>query len=228
MMLTKAIRRIRDDFAAAFERDPAARNWMEVIFCYPGLHALLLHRSACYLWRHRMKFPARLLSHLSRLLTGIEIHPGAAIGERFFIDHGQGVVIGETSVIGNDVVMYQGVTLGGVSLSKGKRHPTIGNNVVIGAGAKVLGPVMIGERAMIGSGSVVVKDIPAGGVAVGVPAMVISRRHISGSRDTLRHDKISDPLMGVIRRLEERVFHLEKVISGQAEHEIVREKRRLG
>jgi serine O-acetyltransferase len=228
MMLIKAISRISDDFSAAFERDPAARNWMEVIFCYPGLHALFFHRIAGYLWLHRVKFPARLLSHLSRLLTGVEIHPGAAIGERFFIDHGQGVVIGETAVIGNDVVMYQQVTLGGVSLSKGKRHPTIGNEVIIGAGAKILGPVMIGDRAMIGSGSVVVKDIPSGGVAVGVPAKVISRRHISGSSITLRHDKISDPLMGVIRRLEERVFHLEKVISSQVEDHVVREKRRSG
>lgn len=188
---------------------------MEVIFCYPGLHALLYHRISNYFWRHGMKFPARFLSHVSRLFTGIEIHPGATIGRRFFIDHGAGVVIGETAEVGDDVVIYQGVTLGGVSMSKGKRHPTIGSEVVIGAGAKVLGPVLIGDGAMVGSGSVVVKDIPADCVAVGVPAKVISRRHVSGHKISLRHDQISDPLMGVIRRLEERVYHLEKVL---AEH----------
>ncbi|MCK4237471.1 MAG: serine O-acetyltransferase, partial [Candidatus Krumholzibacteria bacterium] len=173
-LLGRAFERIKDDFSAAFKRDPAARNWLEVIFCYPGLHALLLHRVAHYMWRHKLKFPARFISHLSRLLTQIEIHPGAVIGQRFFIDHGAGVVIGETSEIGDDVVLYQGVSLGGVSLSKGKRHPSVGNEVVIGAGAKVLGPVKIGSGAMIGSGSVVVKDIPDCGVAVGVPAKVIS------------------------------------------------------
>ncbi len=214
-LLGRAFERIKDDFSAAFKRDPAARNWLEVIFCYPGLHALLLHRVAHYMWRHKLKFPARFISHLSRLLTQIEIHPGAVIGQRFFIDHGAGVVIGETSEIGDDVVLYQGVSLGGVSLSKGKRHPSVGNEVVIGAGAKVLGPVKIGSGAMIGSGSVVVKDIPDCGVAVGVPAKVISRRHLSGHKISLRHDRISDPLMGVIRRLEERVYHLEKVILEQ-------------
>lgn len=208
----RAFRKVKDDISVAFKRDPAARSWMEVVFCYPGLHALLLHRIAGFLWRRGLKFPARFISHLSRSFTGVEIHPGARIGERFFIDHGAGVVIGETTEIGDDVVIYQGVTLGGVSLSKGKRHPTLGNEVVIGAGAKVLGPVKVGDGAMIGSGSVVVKDIPDGGVAVGVPAKVISRRHISGHKISLRHDKISDPLMGVIRRLEERVFHLEKVV----------------
>ncbi len=207
--------RLRDDFSTAFDRDPAARSWMEVIFCYPGLHALLCHRVANYIWRHGLKFPARFLSHVSRLFTGIEIHPGARIGRRFFIDHGAGVVIGETAEVGDDVVIYQGVTLGGVSMSKGKRHPTIGSAVVIGAGAKVLGPVTVGDGAMIGSGSVVVKDIPTDCVAVGVPAKVISRRHVSGHKISLRHDQISDPLMGVIRRLEERVYLLEKTL---AEH----------
>jgi serine O-acetyltransferase len=214
-LLSRAWVRLRDDFSTAFDRDPAARSWMEVIFCYPGLHALVSHRVANYFWRHEMKFLARFLSHVSRLFTGIEIHPGATIGRRFFIDHGAGVVIGETAEVGDDVVIYQGVTLGGVSMSKGKRHPTIGSEVVIGAGAKVLGPVLIGDGAMIGSGSVVVKDIPADCVAVGVPAKVISRRHVSGQKISLRHDQISDPLMGVIRRLEERVYHIEKIL---AEH----------
>lgn len=213
--LLRSVRKVRDDFAVAFERDPAARSWAEVIFCYPGLHALLMHRIAHHLWRSGLKFPARFISHLSRLATGIEIHPGARIGARFFIDHGSGVVIGETSEIGDNVVLYQGVTLGGVSTSKGKRHPTLGGEVVVGAGAKVLGPVRIGDQAMIGSGSVVVKDIPGGGVAVGVPAKVIARRHPAGHKISLRHDRISDPLMGVIRRLEERVYHLERIAGGE-------------
>lgn len=220
--LSHAIMWMRDDFAVAFERDPAARNRLEIVLCYPGLHAILFHRVAHNLWRHGMKLLARFVSHIARALTGIEIHPGATIGRRFFIDHGSGVVIGETAEIGEGVVLYQGVTLGGVSMSKGKRHPTIGNEVVIGAGAKVLGPVTIGDHAMIGSGSVVVKDIPEGGVAVGVPAKVISRRHLSGRKISLRHDQISDPLMGVIRRLEERVYHLEKLVtelSGGDRHE---------
>jgi serine O-acetyltransferase len=212
-VFTRTASRIGEDFSIAFKRDPAARSRLEIVFCYPGLHALLFHRVANLLWRHGMKLLARFLSHLSRGLTGIEIHPGASIGRRFFIDHGSGVVIGETAEIGDDVVLYQGVTLGGVSMSKGKRHPTIGHEVVIGAGAKVLGPVTIGDGVMIGAGSVVVKDVPAGCVAVGVPAKVISHRHTAGTTITLRHDQISDPLMGVIRRLEERVFHLEKLIS---------------
>lgn len=216
MLPLKAFRRVKNDLSVAFERDPAARSWMEVVFCYPGLHALLFHRAAHFLWKRRLKFPARMLSHMSRLLTGVEIHPGAVIGERLFIDHGAGVVIGETSEIGSDVVLYQGVTLGGVSLKKGKRHPTIGGCVVVGAGAKILGPVKVGEGAMVGAGSVVVRDIPDGGVAVGVPAKVISRRHLSGRRISLRHDRISDPLMGVIRRLEERVYHIEKALQGRA------------
>jgi len=219
MFLKRSFFRVKDDFAVAFQRDPAARSWMEVIFCYPGLHALFLHRVANYLWRHGLKFPARLLSHTSRLLTGIEIHPGAVIGRRLFIDHGAGVVIGETSEIGDDVVLYQGITLGGVSLSKGKRHPTVGSEVVMGAGAKVLGPVHIGDMAMIGAGSVVVKDVPDGGVVVGVPAKLISRRYLTGHKIPLRHDRISDPLMGVIKQLEERVEILETTLLGQSNDE---------
>lgn len=212
MLAFKALRRFKEDFSIAFARDPAARSWGEVLFCYPGLHAVFLHRMCHFLWRRRMKLAARSLSQVARAFTGIEIHPGASIGKRFFIDHGAGVVIGETTEIGDDVVIYQGVTLGGVSLSKGKRHPTIGSSVVIGAGAAVLGPVTIGEDAMIGAGSVVVKDVPPGGVAVGVPAMVIPRRRQPGHMIELHHDRISDPLVGVLRRLEERVHHLEKTL----------------
>lgn len=212
MSIKEVSMRLKDDFSVAFRRDPAARSWMEVLFCYPGLHSVLMHRVAHFLWTRNAKFAARLLSHISRQITGVEIHPGAKIGRRLFIDHGMGVVIGETAEIGDDVVMYQGVTLGGVSMSRGKRHPTVGDGVVIGAGAKILGPVRIGEGSMIGAGSVVVKDIPAHSIAVGVPAKIISKIHPSGKRLPLRHDKISDPLINVIRRLEERVYILEKTL----------------
>jgi serine O-acetyltransferase len=164
---------IRDDIASVFDRDPAARSTWEVITCYPGFHALRIHRIANRLWHLKLRWLGRLVSHIGRWLTGIEIHPGATIGRRFFIDHGMGVVIGETAEIGDDVTLYHGVTLGGTSWNKGKRHPTIGNGVVIGAGAKVLGPIVVGEGAKIGSNAVVVKDVPAGASAVGIPARII-------------------------------------------------------
>ncbi|TMH49558.1 MAG: serine O-acetyltransferase [Betaproteobacteria bacterium] len=165
--------RIREDIACVFERDPAARSTWEVITCYPGFHALLIHRLAHWLWRIRMRWLARFVSHASRFLTGIEIHPGAKIGRRVFIDHGMGVVIGETAELGDDCTLYHGVTLGGTTWNKGKRHPTLRQGVVIGAGAKVLGPIVIGEGAKIGSNAVVVKDVPAGATAVGTPARII-------------------------------------------------------
>src|SRR3990172_1543334 len=165
--------RIREEIAVVFERDPAARNSWEVITCYPGFHALLVHRLGHRLWGMRLRWLARLVSHLGRWLTGIEIHPGAQIGRRFFIDHGMGVVIGETAQIGDDCTLYHGVTLGGTSWSKGKRHPTLANNVVIGAGAKILGPIVVGDGARIGSNAVVVKDVPPGATAVGIPARII-------------------------------------------------------
>ncbi len=164
---------LREDIASVFDRDPAARNTWEVITCYPGFHALVVHRMAHWLWNHGFKWPGRFLSHLGRWLTGIEIHPGARIGRRFFVDHGMGVVIGETAEIGDDVTLYHGVTLGGTSWTEGKRHPTLGNGVVIGAGAKVLGPVTVGEGARIGSNAVVVKDIPPRATAVGIPARIL-------------------------------------------------------
>jgi len=167
--------RIREEVAIVFQRDPAARNAWEVITCYPGFHAMLLHRFAHALWRLRLHWFARFTSHLARWLTGIEIHPGATIGERFFIDHGMGVVIGETAEIGNDCTLYHGVTLGGTSWSGGKRHPTLGNNVVVGAGAKILGPIRIGDGARIGSNAVVVKAVPAGATAVGIPARILEK-----------------------------------------------------
>ena len=165
--------RFKEDISSVFDRDPAARTMWEVMTCYPGFHALVLHRVSHGLWGLGLKWLARFLSHLGRWFTGIEIHPGATIGRRFFIDHGMGVVIGETAHIGDDCTLYHGVTLGGTTWNKGKRHPTLMNGVVIGAGAKVLGPIEIGEQARIGSNAVVVRDVPAGATAVGIPARII-------------------------------------------------------
>ena len=165
--------RIREDIACVFDRDPAARSTWEVITCYPGFHALLIHRLAHAFWRVKLRWLARFTSHCSRFLTGIEIHPGAKIGRRAFIDHGMGVVIGETAELGDDCTLYHGVTLGGTTWNKGKRHPTLGRGVVIGAGAKVLGPISVGDGARIGSNAVVVKDVPPGATAVGIPARII-------------------------------------------------------
>ncbi|HJW26394.1 MAG TPA: serine O-acetyltransferase [Rhodocyclaceae bacterium] len=166
-------RHLREDIRSVFDRDPAARSSWEVLTCYPGIHALMMHRLANWLWGHRLRWLARFTAHVSRFLTGIEIHPGATIGRRFFIDHGMGVVIGETAVIGDDVTLYHGVTLGGTSWNKGKRHPTLENGVVIGAGAKVLGPITIGRGAKVGSNAVVTKAVPAAATAVGNPARII-------------------------------------------------------
>ncbi len=165
--------RIRDDIRAVFDRDPAARNTWEVLTCYPGLQAVWAHRISHWLWTHGLKWLARINSNIARLFTGIEIHPGARIGKRLLIDHGMGVVIGETAEVGDDCTLYQGVTLGGVSWNKGKRHPTLGNNVVVGAGAKVLGPFMVGDGARIGSNSVVIKEVPAGATVVGIPGRIV-------------------------------------------------------
>lgn len=165
--------RLKEDIACIFERDPAARNTFEILTCYPGLHAVLIHRMTHWLWGRRFYWLARGLSHFARWLTGVEIHPGAVIGRRFFIDHGMGVVIGETAIIGDDCTLYHGVTLGGTSWDAGKRHPTLGNNVVVGAGAKVLGPITIGDNARIGSNAVVVKPVPEGATAIGVPGRLV-------------------------------------------------------
>ena len=167
---------LKQYFASIRERDPAARNWLEIITSYPGVHAVASHRVAHKFWVWRLKWLARVVSQLSRWLTGIEIHPGARIGKRFFIDHGMGVVIGETAEIGDDCTLYHGVTLGGTSWEKEKRHPTLGNNVVIGAGAKVLGPILIGNDVRIGSNSVVMKDIPDGATVVGIPGRIVTRK----------------------------------------------------
>jgi len=168
-------KRVREDIQCVFERDPAARNTFEVLTTYPGLHAVILHRFTHFLWSHHLKWLARAFSHLGRWLTGIEIHPGAVIGRRFFIDHGMGVVIGETAEIGDDCTLYHGVTLGGTTWQKGKRHPTLGKDVVVGAGAKVLGPINLGDGVRVGSNAVVVKDVPDGATVVGIPGRVVAK-----------------------------------------------------
>src|SRR6186713_3043127 len=168
--------RLREDIAVVFDRDPAARSAWEVLTCYPGLHALVWHRLTHRLWGADFRWLARWLAHWSRWFTGIEIHPGATIGRRVFIDHGMGVVIGETAIIGDDCTLYHGVTLGGVSWNQGKRHPTLGNGVVVGAGAKILGPFIVGDNAKVGSNSVVVKAVPAGATVVGIPARVVEHQ----------------------------------------------------
>jgi len=203
--------RLKRDIRAVLERDPAARGPLEVILCYPGFHALQLHRVAHFLYRRRLFTPARLLSQLNRFLTQIEIHPGAQIGEGFFIDHGAGVVIGETTVIGNNVTLYQGVTLGGTGKEKGKRHPTIGDNVVISAGAKVLGSFEVGAGSKIGAGSVVLKAVPPDSTVVGVPGRVVVRegRRVDEEID-LRHDQLPDPVAETINALVRRVEELEQ------------------
>jgi serine O-acetyltransferase len=212
--------RIREDIETVFSKDPAAKTVWEVLSCYPGLHAIWLHRLAHFLWKHKFLLLGRLVSHISRGLTGVEIHPGAEIGRRFFIDHGMGVVIGETSEIGDDVLMYQGVVLGGTSLEKTKRHPTIRNNVVIGAGATILGPITVGDNAKIGAGSVVIRSVPTGATAVGIPAHVAGRREPSRLGVDLEHGELPDPVLKAISesleresQLEERVKALEKALA---------------
>jgi len=185
-------RTFREDIQTAFARDPAARSVLEIIFCYPGLHSLWFHRLTHFLWEHKLWFPARFLSHISRFLTGIDIHPGAKIGRRFFIDHGAGVVIGETAEIGDDVLMYQGAVLGGTTLKKEKRHPTVGNHVVIGAGAVVLGAITIEDNVKIGSGSVVLKSVPTRATVVGVTGRIVED-HRKPLLD-LEHGKLPDPV----------------------------------
>jgi serine O-acetyltransferase len=199
---------LSDDFRIIFERDPAARNWLEVLFCYPGLQALMLHRFAHQLYQLRLPFIPRLISHLARFLTGIEIHPGATIGHGVFIDHGMGVVIGETAIVGNYALIYQGVTLGGTGKESGKRHPTLGENVVVGAGAKVLGNLNIGDNVRIGAGSVVLRDVPSDCTVVGIPGRIVFR---AGERvDPLDHGRLPDSEAQVIRALLDRIESLEQ------------------
>jgi serine O-acetyltransferase len=204
-------RAIKEQFDTIFREDPAAKSVFEIIFCYPGFHAALLHRLAHRLHKVGLTCLARLISQLGRSLTGIEIHPGATIGRRFFIDHGMGVVIGETAEIGDDVLLYQGVTLGGTGKEKGKRHPTIGNHVVIGAGAKVLGNIRVGDHVKIGAGSVVIHPVPDHSTVVGVPGRVARMRGVEVNEE-LEHSKLPDPEGQAIDELAKRVEQLESQV----------------
>ncbi len=201
---------LRRDIQAARDRDPAARSSLEILFCYPGLHAVWLHRIAHWFWKQGFLFIGRFISHLNRFLTGIEIHPAARLGPGLFIDHGMGVVIGETTEVGEDVTIYQGVTLGGTSLERKKRHPTVGNNVVIGTGAKILGPFRVGDNSKIGSGSVVVNEVPANSVVVGVPGRVIYRDGKKVTGMDFDWTNLPDPVAQGLQCLLDRMVELER------------------
>lgn len=211
---------LREEIGVVFDRDPAARSTWEVITCYPGFHALLFHRLSSRLWGWGLRWLARFTSHIGRWLTGIEIHPGASIGRRFFIDHGMGVVIGETAAIGDDCTLYHGVTLGGTSWNKGKRHPTLGRGVVVGAGAKILGPVTIGDGAKVGSNAVVVKDVPAGATAVGIPARILDDETKAVREQTA--EKMGFSAYGIGADMNDPVV---KAIHGLIDHSVAADKR---
>ena len=203
----KTLSKIKDDIKVIYENDPAANNMFEIIFSYPGFQALMLYRFAHKLKRIGVPFLPRYISYLTRIITGIEIHPSAKIGERLFIDHGEGVVIGETAEIGNDVIIYQQVTLGGTGKEHGKRHPTIGNNVIIGAGAKILGNIKIGDNVRIGAGSVVVNNVPKNSTVVGVPGRVVRQKRMSKD-GILMHNKIPDPIYNEINKLKAELIDI--------------------
>ena len=223
---------LREDVEAVFQRDPAARSRMEVLLCYPGIHALFFHRIGHWLWTRGWQLAGRFMSQVGRFMTGIEIHPGAVIGRRFFIDHGMGVVIGETAEIGDDVTLYQGVTLGGVSLDPGKRHPTLGNGVVVGAGAAVLGPFTVGDGARIGSNAVVVKEVPPGVTVVGIPARTAGPQPVPDDAfcfspyGTTPGAMALDPVTRTLERLAERVRELEERLDAGTPREPAREPQR--
>jgi serine O-acetyltransferase len=223
---------LREDIQTVFSKDPAARSVLEVLLAYPGLHALWMHRAAHWLWRHNFKLAGRFLSHINRFLTEIEIHPGATIGRRFFIDHGAGVLIGETAEIGDDVLMYSGVVLGGTTLEKKKRHPTIGNDVVMGTGAIALGPITIGDGARVGAGSVVIKSVPPGVTVVGVPGRIVSKTEKPTTE--LQDGRLPDPVAEAIRlvlkdqqHLEERLQRLEEAGGVKAPENELEEERKV-
>jgi len=211
--------RIREQIDIVFDRDPAVRSRWEVISLYPGFHAVLMHWLAHWLWSHDLKWLGRYISQLARWLTGIEIHPGATLGRRVFIDHGMGVVIGETAEIGDDCTLYQGVTLGGTSWNKGKRHPTLGPKVIVGAGAKIIGPIYVGEGAKVGSNSVVVRDVPAGATVIGIPGRVVEDEHRQPAKSDSRFtaygptDDDKDPLVVAVNQLMRRNEALEKRVN---------------
>jgi len=214
--------RIKKDIKVVFERDPAARSVWEVLLCYPGLHAIWLHRIGHYFFKRGFVVLPRMISNLARFLTGIEIHPGATIGEGLFIDHGTGIVIGETAEVGDNVTLYQGVTLGGTGKEKGKRHPTIGNNVVVASGAKVLGSFSVGDNSKIGAGSVVLKAVPPNSTVVGIPGQVVwhNGKKVNGLEDIdLEHDDLPDPVQEMMQCLQRNMFKMEERIS-QLEEEL--------
>lgn len=203
--------RLRSEIRAIKQNDPAARSTIEIFLCYPGFYALLFHRLSHYLWNHSFKLFARFISTISRFLTGIEIHPGAQFGKRVFIDHGMGIVVGETTIVGDDVLIYQGVVLGGTTTQKTKRHPTIEKGVIIGAGAKVMGNITIGEYSKIGTGAVVLKDVPPESTCVGVPGRIVKSKNKSHVVD-LEHNKLPDPVADAIRTLEKQIHDNEELI----------------
>ena len=216
-------KRMREDIRSVFDRDPAARSMWEVLTCYPGMHAVWMHRAAHWLWGHRLRWLARFTSHLARFFTGIEIHPGATIGRRVFIDHGMGVVIGETALIGDDVTLYHGVTLGGTSWNKGKRHPTLEDGVVVGAGAMILGPITIGAGAKVGSNAVVVKEVPAGGTAVGNPARLVLRE--DADKDKARQEMAQQMGFSAYAVARNDDDPLAKAIHGLLDHAVETDRR---
>lgn len=211
-MFTKIIQTLKEDIGIIYKKDPAARNIVEVIFCYPGFHALLLHRISHKLWVWKVPVIPRLISTFARFLTGIDIHPGATIGRRFFIDHGMGVVIGETTEIGDDCLLYQGVTLGGTSSKTEKRHPTLGRGVVVGAGAKVLGAITLGNHSKVGAGSVVVNDVPEHATVVGIPGRIVVQKIYDDESGQLMHNRIPDPISCELNRLKYEIQELKEKV----------------
>ena len=209
-LIKKAVSQLKEDIATIYEKDPAANNLLEVILCYPGLHALILHRIAHKLNYWKIPLIPRIISNISRFFTGIEIHPAARIGRRFFIDHGMGVVIGETTIIGDDVLLYQGVTLGGTGNEHGKRHPTLGNNIVVGSGAKVLGNIEIGSNSRIGAGSVVVDSVPENSTVVGIPGRIVRQKLLIQGQ--LMHNRIPDPVTCQLNRMKYEIQDLREQI----------------
>ncbi len=213
-VIKRGISKVKEDIKVIYDNDPAAKNLLEVILCYPGLHALIAYRFAHRLYKWNIPLIPRIISYMTRIITGIEIHPGAKIGRRFFIDHGEGVVIGETTIVGDDVLIYQQVTLGGTGKEKGKRHPTLGNNVIVGAGAKILGNISIGDYVRIGAGSVVIDDVPENSTVVGIPGRIVHRMVID-KQGNLMHNRIPDPVKCDINKLKAEVEILKEQINSQ-------------
>ena len=213
-VIKRGISKVKEDIKVIYDNYPAAKNLLEVILCYPGLHALIAYRFAHRLYKWNIPLIPRIISYMTRIITGIEIHPGAKIGRRFFIDHGEGVVIGETTIVGDDVLIYQQVTLGGTGKEKGKRHPTLGNNVIVGAGAKILGNISIGDYVRIGAGSVVIDDVPENSTVVGIPGRIVHRMVID-KQGNLMHNRIPDPVKCDINKLKAEVEILKEQINSQ-------------